>query len=97
MRDYYFRPGSKTPEIIRLWKQGLTKTEIAQVTGCTKANVTQTIRRHLSWDNRVEMLAEEHHNWLVAQARKTYTAPAVMARALLVDAIEEAMSKENAA
>lgn len=97
MRDYYFKAGSKTPEIIRLWKENVPKTEIARITGCTKANVTQTIRRHLAWDNRVEMLTEEHHNWLVAQARKTYTNPAVMARALLVDAIEEAMSKEKAA
>jgi hypothetical protein len=96
MRDYYFRPGSKTPEIIRLWKQNLTKTEIAQITGCTKANVTQTIRRHLAWDNRVEMLTEEHHNWLIRQAAKSFTSPAVMARAMLTDAIDEAMQKEDA-
>ena len=88
------RPHSKTPEIIRLWKLNLSKTDIARLVGCTKANVTQTIRRHLAWDNRVEGLSETHHEWLVKQASRNYTPPAVMARALLIDAIEEAMAKE---
>lgn len=88
---------SKTPEIIRLWKLNLSKAEIARVVGCTKANVVQTIRRHLAWDNRVEMLSQEHHDWLVSQASKNYTPPAIMARALLIDAIEEAMQKDKAA
>ena len=90
------RAHSRTPEIIRLWKAHFPRAEIAKQLKCSKSNVTQAIKRHLAWDNRVEMLTEEHHNWLIRQAAKSFTSPAVMARAMLTDAIDEAMQKEQA-
>jgi len=90
------RAHSRTPEIIRLWKAHFPRAEIAKQLKCSKSNVTQAIKRHLAWDNRIATLTDEHHAWLVRQATKSSTPPSVMARAMLTDAIDEAMQKEQA-
>lgn len=83
---------SKTPEIIRLWKLNHTKAEIARLVGCTRANVTKAIQKHLGWDNRVEALSDKHHAALMRLADRAYTTPDDMARKLLVIAIEDALA-----
>lgn len=92
---HFVKEGSKTPEIIDLWKQNKSLREIATAVGCTKANVIGAIRRHMIWNNRVECLPPDYHDWLLRAASKTNTSPSVMARALLIDAIEEAMETEK--
>lgn len=89
--SHFFKVGSKTPEIIDRWKQNQSLREIATAVGCTKANVIGAIRRHMVWNNRVECLPPDYHDWLIREASKTHTSPAVYARALLIDAINDAM------
>lgn len=86
---------SLTPEIVRLWKQNYSLTQIAQMVGCTKPNVVHAIARSQIWNSRVDRLPEEHHDWLVKAASKINAPPAAMARALLIDAIEEAMMEKQ--
>lgn len=86
-----FRPRSKAPRILELWAEGKSLREIASEVGCTKANVVATVRRHRLWNNRVDNLPDEYHDWLIRKASMAQTPASVFARALLIDAINDAM------
>jgi hypothetical protein len=77
-----------------LREQGLSKSEIARRVGCTPGNVVNTIKRELDWDGRtISALTERDIGFVVLEAEKHNVSPRIMARALLVDAIQQAMGE----
>lgn len=94
MRAPYFHADSKSPEIVRLWRSGVkSRTEIARRVGCSMSNVRKVIMRHVpeyTTPIMVSGLTVDQVKWLEAEASKSGVTPDVMARALLIDAIEEA-------
>jgi transposase-like protein len=77
-------------EIVRLYEGGKTVTEIAKEVGCSKANVSLTIRRALSWNHSISPLPASIVSWIMDEAARQDKAPAVVARELLITAYNEA-------
>lgn len=86
--------GSKAVAILKLWEDGKSTREIAGAVQCSKANVVQTIRRHGTSNITVLDVHFSHRKWLEREARRTRTTVGIMARAMLADAINEAMDEE---
>lgn len=98
-RERYFKSSTKSHDIIALWQSGvINKTEIARRVGCTSVNVHKTLKRHAPayttslrrMNFNVHGLPDDQIEWLEAEASRSGVTPEVMARALLIDAIEEA-------
>lgn len=85
--------GRLTPQIIELHGQGLSVKAIAHAVGCSAPNVVRCLQRHTRWDCVVAGLPKELEDWLLAEARRSRASPAIVARAMLVDAINEAMEE----
>lgn len=78
-------------EIVHLYEGGKTVTEIAKEVGCSKANVSLTIRRALSWNQTISPpLPASIVSWIMDEAARQDKAPAVVARELLITAYNEA-------
>lgn len=92
MKAYH---GSKSPQIIALHKNGVAARDIAREVGCSHQNVIRVLRHYTRWSGRVEALPDAMRQWLIAEAERSRVTPEVMARALLVDAINEAMEKSR--
>ena len=90
-----FRHGSKSPHIVELFREGHGTREIARRAGCSHVNVIRVLRKYTRWSGRIEVLPDEARNWIAAEAERARTTPEIMARALLVDAINEAMEKSE--
>lgn len=91
-----FSPNSKAPEIVRLFEQGLSQHEIARKLKCTQVNVSLAIKRHVGALTVIVTVADRRQvEWLKREARRCGVSEGVMARALLVDAISEAMEAEG--
>lgn len=82
-----------TATTLRLAREGEGVSEIARALGTSVANVSQTLHRYGMKRLVVAALPENLNKWLTTEAAKSGVAPGVMARAMLVDAIEEEMSK----
>lgn len=102
MRSRYFKANTKSHDIIRLWREGVTTlAEIARRVDCSVPNVAKTVRRHVpEYVPRprrkrliIEAPPDEQVSWLQDEARKTGVSVGVMACAMLVDAIEDAKQK----
>lgn len=77
-------------EIVRLYEAGKTVTEIAKELGCTKANVSLTIKRALSWNQTISPpLPESIVSWIMDEAARQDKSPAVVARELLIKAYND--------
>jgi hypothetical protein len=85
--------GSLTPRIIELYLSGMGKFEISQKLGCSHTNVIVALRRNANKLHGVAIngLPSDQMKWLVSEAVKSGVAVEIMARALLLDAIHEAM------
>ena len=78
-------------DIVRLYEAGKTVTHIATELGCTKANVSLTIKRALSWNQTISPpLPPRIVSWIMDEAARQDKAPAVVARELLITAYNNA-------
>lgn len=93
-----FLPGSKGPEIVRLFNEGLPPIEIGPRVGCSRSNAHKTLRRHVAslklCYTRISPLSSRDMDWLQAEAQRLKTTTPDLARAMLVDAIAEARDGE---
>lgn len=78
-------------EILRLYQdEHKTVTQIAAELGCTKANVSITIKRALSWNQIISPpLPPRIVSWIMDEAARQDKAPAVVARELLIKAYND--------
>lgn len=87
-------PRRKAPvtfEILRLRAQSMSTSAIAKTVGCSAQHVAMTLRRNKLTNNGFyALLPGEHFAWLQAEAERNGVRVQDMARALLIDAIEEA-------
>lgn len=84
----------KTPNIIKLYEQGMNAAAIAREVQCTLPNVCQTIKRFKLWRGKVKPLRADHHNWLLDTAERQRISPAALATKLLEEAIETYRGKK---
>lgn len=78
-------------DIVQLYEAGKTVTEIAKQLGCSKPNVSLTIKRALKWDQTISPpLPEFVVSWIMDEAARQDKAPAVVARELLIQAYNQA-------
>lgn len=102
--------GSLTPRILKMYAEGISQRKISQTLGCSETNVNQAIRREKArlegkpmpnvvvtrpWAGRIAPLVTDHVAWLEAEAKRAGTTPDVIARSLLVDAIENEIGEAN--
>ena len=72
-------------EIVRLYEQErLTVSEIARRLGCSKANVSTTLKRALSWDHRITPLPKHTLMWLMRNSVRLDKSPAALARDIII-------------
>lgn len=92
------RAGSLTPEIIRLAQEGLSRREIARRVGCAHPNVYKTLVRFgviaptkplPAVVTKISVLSDDDRIWLREEAKRMNVSWRDLARALLVDAINE--------
>lgn len=98
------RAGSLTPEIIRLAKEGVDRREIARRVGCAPPNVYKTLVRYgvilparplPAVVTKISLLSDEYRIWLKEEAKRMRVNWRDLARALLVDAINEVRDGKN--
>jgi len=78
-------------EIIRLYEANKTVTEIAKLLGCSKPNVSTTIKRALSWNQTISPpLPASIVSWVMDEAARQDKAPAVIAREIIINAYHAA-------
>jgi len=86
---------SRTPRILELYASGMTPAEIARLLQCSHVNVNHTLQRHGATRGAVRILldtlTDSNWHWLEAEARRLNITTIELARAMLVDAINEAM------
>lgn len=82
-----------TAVILQLSREGVGTNQIARSLGCSSANVSQTLKRYGAHRLVVAALPENLNKWLALEAARSGVSASVMARAMLVDAIEEEMKK----
>lgn len=77
-------------EIVRLYEAGKTVTDIAKELGCSKANVSLTIKRALSWNQTISPpLPASIVSWIMDEAARQDKPPSVVARELLIKAYND--------
>lgn len=77
-------------EIVRLYESGKTVTDIAKEVGCTKANVSLTIKRALSWNQTISPpLPPSIVSWIMDEAARQDKSAAVVAREILIKAYND--------
>lgn len=81
------------PVILKMSSEGATGRQIAKHLGCSPAYVSKTLDYYGSQRLVVASLPIGFGKWLAIEAHKSGVTPGVMARAMLVDAIEGEMYK----
>lgn len=77
-------------EIVRLHEEHKTVSEIATMLGCSKPNVTMTIRRALSWNQTISPpLPDSVVSWIMDEAARQDKSPAVIAREIIITKFNE--------
>lgn len=72
-------------DIVRLYEAGKTVTEIAKELGCSKANVSLTVKRALSWNQTISPpLPPRIVSWIMDEAARQDKAPSVVAREIII-------------
>lgn len=79
----------RTAKILALNEAGKTYDEIATEIGCTKSNISQTLKRHRDWNRTVAPIPKAHHEWVVRKAREQRMLPQLFVAKMLVDAIDK--------
>jgi IS30 family transposase len=74
-------------KIIRLHQQGLSNAEIGRQVGCSRAYVSQTLKRERGWIGRVSPLNDADHAKLIEMAEKKRTTPSRLARNLILEGL----------
>lgn len=79
-------------EIVRLHQEERkTVTQIAAQLGCTKSNVSITLKRVLFWNHRVSpSLPDSVLAWVMKQAELHGKPPAAIAREIIIEAYDKA-------
>lgn len=90
-----FQRRARAERILELYMAGLNCAEIARRVGCSRVNAFNVVRYYVKWNHRVAPLPDAQREWMLREAEKIGAKPEVMARALLVDAINEAMEKSE--
>lgn len=85
------RRESLRSEIIRLYEEEkMSVTKIAATVGCTKANVSLTIKRALGWNHMVTPpLPQSISGWIMQEAINQNKSPTVIAREIIIKAYNE--------
>jgi len=85
--------GSLTPRIIELYVSGMGMREISEELGCSYPNVWRALRctGHKLSSIEIIGLPGDEMKWLILESVKSNVPFEIMARALLLDAIHEAM------
>lgn len=90
------RRPSLRDEIVRLYQEHKTVGQIASMLGCSKANVSMTIRRNFSWNQTISPpLPDSVVRWVMHEAARQDKAPAVIARDIILIAYNVAKEKTN--
>ena len=86
-----------TPRIIDLYRDGLAVADIAVLVGCSRSNVHKALKRHdiegygeRRAHTQISPLPRDLLRWLREEAARINVNTRDLARAILVDAIEEA-------
>ena len=88
--DSNMKRQSLRSEIVRLYEAGKTVTDIAKELGCSKANVSLTIKRALSWNQIISPpLPESIVSWIMDEAARQDKSPAVVAREIIIKAYND--------
>lgn len=93
------RQGSSTVEkIVKLFKDGIAPAIIQTKLKCSKAHVYNTLRERgfkmrKTWNHTIASLPPDRLGWLMAEAKRRETNIAVLARALLIIAIDDRRKK----
>lgn len=85
----------RTAKILALNEAGKTYDEIATEMGCTKSNISQTLKRHREWNRTVAPIPKAHHDWIVKHARKNGMLPPLYVAQLLVKIIDEELQDDE--
>lgn len=80
----------KAHDMIAMRRAGHSFRAIGAAFGCTGSAVYQAIRRASTWNGFVGEIDDSYRIWIENEAVKTRTNPATVAKALLIDAIEDA-------
>lgn len=82
-------------EIVRLYEEGKTVTEIAAMLGCSKPNVSMAIKRALSWNQTISPpLPNSVVAWVMDEAARQDKSPAVIAREIIIEAYNKSKDSE---
>lgn len=98
---------SRREEIFAMIEQGKSRKEVALAANCTVSNISQLLRVYKpelllftqkrgvqNWSGRsVAKMQPDHVEFIKKEAKAAGVSPAEMARALIVDAIFDAMDK----
>lgn len=82
-------------DMIALRRQGLSYREIGDRFDCSASAVWQAIARSSRWKGYVGEIDDSYRIWIENEAVRTRTDPETVAKALIVDAIEEARSADR--
>ena len=82
------RRESLRSEIVRLYEEEkMSVTKIAATVGCSKANVSLTIKRALGWNHMITPpLPQSVVDWIMQEAVNKDKAPAIVAREIILKA-----------
>lgn len=85
---------SLSGDIVRLYDEGKTVTEIAKILGCSKPNVSIAIKRSLSWNQVISPpLPASIVSWVMDEAARQDKSPAVVAREIIINAYQAKETK----
>lgn len=81
--------------IIKMRGEGRTQREIAKRLKCSEQNVAYVLRKYQMRAFSIAPITQDRMNWLHEEAKRSKIALGEMARALLIDAIDEAMEESK--
>lgn len=84
------RNPQKAHEMVELRRQGLSYRQIGDRFDCSASAVWQAIARSSRWKGYVGHIDDSYRIWIENEAIRTRTNPETVAKALIVDAIEDA-------
>jgi hypothetical protein len=91
-----FYTNSRTPTIIAMLKEGIPPRNIAKTLGCSVSHVSNVANRHVHGPRKftIPPLVDAHYVELWRQAEELNTTAGDLARAYIIDGIEENRKKK---